>query len=116
LASITHAVSPSYCPRARRTTRAKGRKAAAVRRARARHQPGSEAERIQQTIDKTVEFFEAWAFPTPLRLRAGEEVILDRRNLTANRRLRMGEKLDITPDEAGKNPNPRPCIAPRDEA
>jgi len=59
---------------------------------------------FQQTIDKTVEFFESLGIPTRLSAYGAGEEVIPRvvANLKANRRLRMGEKLDITPDEAGK--------------
>lgn len=65
---------------------------------------GSEDERIDSTIQKTVEFFESLGVPT--RLSAYElgpdavpKVVA---NLKASRRLRMGERLDINLDEAAR--------------
>jgi len=64
----------------------------------------SEAEAIDATIAQTVAFFESLAIPT--RLSAydiGEDAIPKIvAQLKANRRLRMGERLDITPEAAGK--------------
>ena len=61
-------------------------------------------EIIDRTIDKTVSFFEELGIPTRLSAYGlGEEVIPQVvAKLKASRRLRMGERLDITPDEAGK--------------
>ncbi len=61
-------------------------------------------ERIDATIAKTVAFFETLGIPTRLSAYGlGEEVIPQVvAKLKASRRLRMGERLDITPDEAGK--------------
>ncbi|HEX3853628.1 MAG TPA: iron-containing alcohol dehydrogenase [Polyangiaceae bacterium] len=59
---------------------------------------------IDGTIAKTVAFFESLAIPTRLSAYGvGEEAIPQVvAKLKSNRRLRMGERLDITPDEAGK--------------
>ena len=64
----------------------------------------SEAEAIDATIAQTVAFFESLAIPTRLSAYGiGEEAIPQIvAKLKANRRLRMGERLDITPDTAGK--------------
>ncbi len=61
-------------------------------------------ERIDATIAKTVAFFEDLGIPTRLSAYGlGEDVIPQVvAKLKASRRLRMGERLDITPDEAGK--------------
>ena len=65
---------------------------------------GTSDERVDQTIAQTRAFFEALGLPTRLSAYgAGEEAVPQVvAKLKANRRLRMGEKLDITPDEAGK--------------
>ena len=65
---------------------------------------GTSDERVDQTIAETRAFFEALGLPTRLSAYgAGEEAVPQVvAKLKANRRLRMGEKLDITPDEAGK--------------
>ncbi|HEX7450739.1 MAG TPA: iron-containing alcohol dehydrogenase, partial [Polyangiaceae bacterium] len=59
---------------------------------------------VDETIAKTVAFFEALGIPTRLSAYGvGEEAVPQVvAKLKANRRLRMGERLDITPDEAGK--------------
>ena len=59
---------------------------------------------IDETIAKTVAFFEALGIPTRLSAYGvGEEAVPQVvAKLKANRRLRMGERLDITPDEAGR--------------
>src|SRR5450631_2666703 len=59
---------------------------------------------IDETIAKTVAFFESLGIPTRLSAYGiGEEAVPQVvAKLKANRRLRMGERLDITPDEAGK--------------
>jgi len=63
-----------------------------------------EAEAIDSTIAQTAAFFESLAIPTRLSAYGiGEEAIPQIvAKLKANRRLRMGERLDITPDAAGK--------------
>jgi len=65
---------------------------------------GTEAERISETIERTRAFFESMGLPTRLSAyeRSAADVPQVVANLKANRRLRMGERLDITPDEAGK--------------
>ena len=64
----------------------------------------SDAEAIDATIAQTVAFFESLGIPTRLSAYGiGEESIPQIvAQLKANRRLRMGERLDITPDAAGK--------------
>ena len=64
----------------------------------------AEAEVIDTTIAQTVAFFESLGIPTRLSAYGiGEEAIPQIvAKLKANRRLRMGERLDITPDAAGK--------------
>jgi len=64
----------------------------------------SEAEAIDATIAQTVAFFESLGIPTRLSAYGiGEDAIPQIvAKLKANRRLRMGERLDITPDTAGK--------------
>ncbi len=59
---------------------------------------------VAETIAKTVAFFESLGIPTRLSdygvgAEAVPQVVA---KLKLNRRLRMGERLDITPDEAGK--------------
>jgi NADP-dependent alcohol dehydrogenase len=63
-----------------------------------------EAEVIDTTIAQTAAFFESLAIPTRLSAYGiGEEAIPQIvAKLKANRRLRMGERLDITPEAAGK--------------
>jgi len=62
------------------------------------------AEAIDTTIAQTAAFFESLGIPTRLSAYGiGEEAIPQIvAKLKANRRLRMGERLDITPDAAGK--------------
>src|SRR6478609_8424073 len=62
------------------------------------------AEAIDTTIAQTAGFFESLGIPTRLSAYGiGEEAIPQIvAKLKANRRLRMGERLDITPDAAGK--------------
>jgi len=64
----------------------------------------SDAEIIDTTIAQTVAFFESLGIPTRLSAYGiGEDAIPQvAAKLKANRRLRMGERLDITPDAAGK--------------
>ncbi|HEY0467210.1 MAG TPA: iron-containing alcohol dehydrogenase [Polyangiaceae bacterium] len=64
----------------------------------------SESECIDGTIAQTVAFLESLGIPTRLSAYGiGEEAIPQIvAKLKANRRLRMGERLDITPDAAGK--------------
>lgn len=64
----------------------------------------NEAESIDTTIAQTAAFFESLGIPTRLSAYGiGEEAIPQIvAKLKANRRLRMGERLDITPDAAGK--------------
>jgi len=64
----------------------------------------SEAEAIDATIAATVAFFESLAIPTRLSAHGITEEAIPQvvAHLKANRRLRMGERLDITPDAAGK--------------
>ncbi|MEO8902133.1 MAG: iron-containing alcohol dehydrogenase [Polyangiaceae bacterium] len=64
----------------------------------------SDEERIDRTIAKTVSFFEELGIPTRLSAyNLGQEVIAQVvAKLKASRRLRMGERLDITPDDAGQ--------------
>lgn len=64
----------------------------------------SESEMIDATIAQTVAFFESLTIPTRLSAYGiGEEAIPQIvAKLKANRRLRMGERLDITPEAAGK--------------
>ncbi|HYQ43512.1 MAG TPA: iron-containing alcohol dehydrogenase, partial [Polyangiaceae bacterium] len=64
----------------------------------------SESEAIDATIAQTVAFFESLGIPTRLSAYGiGEEAIPQIvAKLKANRRLRMGERLDITPDAVGK--------------
>jgi len=59
---------------------------------------------IDETIAKIVAFFESLGIPTRLSAYGvGEEAVPQVvAQLKSNRRLRMGERLDITPDEAGK--------------
>jgi len=63
-----------------------------------------QAEAIDATIAQTVAFFESLGLPTRLSAYGiGEDAIPQVvAKLKANRRLRMGERLDITPDAAGK--------------
>jgi NADP-dependent alcohol dehydrogenase len=63
-----------------------------------------EAEAIDTTIAQTAAFFESLNIPTRLSAYGiGEDAIPQVvAKLKANRRLRMGERLDITPDAAGK--------------
>jgi NADP-dependent alcohol dehydrogenase len=65
---------------------------------------GTDDERVTAAIEKTRAFFESLGLPTRLSAYgAGEEAVPQVvAKLKANRRLRMGEKLDLTPDEAGK--------------
>jgi NADP-dependent alcohol dehydrogenase len=58
----------------------------------------------EEAIAKTVAFFESLGVPTKLSAYGlGEEVIPQVvAKLKLDRRLRMGERLDITPDEAGR--------------
>jgi NADP-dependent alcohol dehydrogenase len=67
-------------------------------------QGASSDERIDETIARTSAFFENLGIPTRLSAYGlGEDVIPQVvAKLKASRRLRMGERLDITPDEAGK--------------
>ena len=64
----------------------------------------SEAEAIDATIAHTVAFFESLGIPTRLSAHGISEEAIPQivAKLKANRRLRMGERLDITPDAAGK--------------
>jgi NADP-dependent alcohol dehydrogenase len=64
----------------------------------------SDAELIDGTIAQTVAFFESLGIPTRLSAYGiGEEAIPQIvAKLKANRRLRMGERLDITPDAVAK--------------
>ena len=64
----------------------------------------TEAEAIDATIAQTVAFFESLAMPTRLSAYGiGEDAIVRIvAQLKVNRRLRMGERLDITPEAAGK--------------
>lgn len=64
----------------------------------------ADSARIDETIAKTVAFFTALGIPTRLSAYGvGEEAVPQVvAKLKSNRRLRMGERLDITPDEAGK--------------
>jgi NADP-dependent alcohol dehydrogenase len=64
----------------------------------------SDAEAIDATIAQTAAFFESLGVPTRLSAYGiGEEVIVQViEKLKANRRLRMGERLDITPDAVWK--------------
>ncbi|HET7545508.1 MAG TPA: iron-containing alcohol dehydrogenase, partial [Polyangiaceae bacterium] len=64
----------------------------------------NEAEAIDATIAQTAAFFESLGVPTRLSAYGiGEEAIPQIvAKLKANRRLRMGERLDVTPDTAGK--------------
>ena len=59
---------------------------------------------IDETIARTAAFFESLGVPTRLSAYGVGEEAVPRvvAKLKANRRLRMGERLDITPDEAGK--------------
>jgi NADP-dependent alcohol dehydrogenase len=59
---------------------------------------------IDETIAKIVAFFESLGIPTRLSAYGvGEQAVPQVvAKLKSNRRLRMGERLDITPDEAGK--------------
>jgi len=64
----------------------------------------TDAEAIDATIAQTVAFFESLGIPTRL---SAHDISADAipqivANLKSNRRLRMGERLDITPDAAGK--------------
>lgn len=63
-----------------------------------------EAEVIDTTIAQTAAFFESLDIPTRLSAYGiGEEVVPQVvAKLKADRRLRMGERLDITPEAAGK--------------
>lgn len=65
---------------------------------------GTDDERVSAAIEKTRSFFESLGLPTRLSAYgAGEEAVPQVvAKLKANRRLRMGEKLDLTPDEAGR--------------
>jgi NADP-dependent alcohol dehydrogenase len=64
----------------------------------------SDAEAIDATIAQTVAFFESLGIATRLSAYGITEDAIPRivAQLKANRRLRMGERLDITPDAAGK--------------
>jgi NADP-dependent alcohol dehydrogenase len=64
----------------------------------------TEAEAIDATIAQLVAFFESLGIPTRLSAHGITEDAIPQvvANLKANRRLRMGERLDITPDAAGK--------------
>jgi len=64
----------------------------------------SDAEAIDATIAQTVAFFESLGIPTRLSAHGINEDAIPRivAKLKFNRRLRMGERLDITPEEAGK--------------
>ena len=63
-----------------------------------------DAQAIDATIARTVGFFESLEIPTRLSAYGiGEDAIPKVvAQLKANRRLRMGERLDITPDAAGQ--------------
>lgn len=65
---------------------------------------GPRDERAQRAIEETVRFFEGLGLPTRLSSHGiGAEAIPKViANLKAARRLRMGERLDITPDLAGR--------------
>jgi NADP-dependent alcohol dehydrogenase len=67
------------------------------------HAP-SAAEAIDATIAQTVAFFESLGIPTRLSAHGINEAAIPQivAKLKANRRLRMGERLDITPDAAGE--------------
>ena len=69
-----------------------------------RHDGVFGVDSIDETIAKTVTFFESLGIPTRLTTcGVGEEAVPQVvAKLKSNRRLRMGEPLDITPDEAGK--------------
>ncbi len=64
----------------------------------------SDADRIDQTIAQTVAFFESLGIPTRLSAHGISEDAIPQivAKLKSNRRLRMGERLDITPEAAGK--------------
>ena len=59
---------------------------------------------IDATIAQTVAFFESLDIPTRLSAHGITEAAIPQvvANLKANRRLRMGERLDITPEAVGK--------------
>ena len=63
-----------------------------------------QAEAIDATIAQTAAFFESLGIPTRLSAYGiGEQAIPQIvAKLKASRRLRMGERLDITPDAVGK--------------
>jgi len=63
-----------------------------------------QAEIIDTTIAQTAAFFESLAIPTRLSSYGIGEAAIPQivAKLKASRRLRMGERLDITPDMAGK--------------
>jgi NADP-dependent alcohol dehydrogenase len=65
---------------------------------------GSEAERSEQTIARTAEFFTKLGVPTRLSAYGVDADAVPRviANLKASRRLRLGEKLDVTLDDAAK--------------
>ncbi|HKO49025.1 MAG TPA: iron-containing alcohol dehydrogenase [Polyangiaceae bacterium] len=64
---------------------------------------GDTAERIDATIAQTIAFFESLGIPTRLSAYDITEAAIPQivAKLKANRRLRMGERLDITPDAVG---------------
>jgi NADP-dependent alcohol dehydrogenase len=65
---------------------------------------GSEDERVGRSIARTVEFFESLGVPTKLSAYGLGPEIVPRvvANLKASRRVRMGERLDVTLDDAAK--------------
>lgn len=65
---------------------------------------GSDATRLEATIQATGAFFESLGVPTRLAAYGltADDIPKVVANLKASRRVRMGERLDITPDEAGK--------------
>ncbi|MEP7051982.1 MAG: iron-containing alcohol dehydrogenase [Pseudomonadota bacterium] len=67
-------------------------------------QGATDEERIDKTIAKTVAFFAELGIPTRLSAYGLDEAVIVQvvAKLKASRRLRMGERLDITPEEAGK--------------
>jgi NADP-dependent alcohol dehydrogenase len=65
---------------------------------------GSDEQRIERTIARTREFFETLGVPTTLSSYGLDTAVVPRviANLKAGRRVRLGERLDISLDEAAK--------------
>ncbi len=65
---------------------------------------GSANRRVDETIAKTAAFFEAMGVPASLSSYAlgGDPIAAVVANLKASRRVRLGERLDMTLDDAAK--------------